>query len=686
MSPIRSLPLILGLAGCVGAGKGSVLDTAAGTVGGTDSGAVGAGDDGVGGSTNSDVDGDGWLNPDDCAPEDARVHPGADEVCNGLDDDCDGLIDDGDDAVSGTFPFYFDRDGDGFGDPESPIDACAPPLGTVDNGADCDDTDGSANPAGTETCGPGDEDCDGLVNEADDSLVGTTTFYLDRDGDGFGDPDAPVQACAAPSGAVGGADDCDDADATVHPGAAEVCEDGAINDCDATASEATADCPGFGGTIRPGAADAHFTGTYYEMHGGRVILDAGDVNGDLVPDIAVGASWATTDPRLQHQGAVYLFTGGPRGEVPLPTADVVLVGARAYGYAGAAVAGGADVDADGYDDLLVGLPGEGGGGSGAGAIALVRGPATGLTDLDGATLLLDGAATGDNLGTGVAFAGDHDGDRLPDALLAARRADTGAADGGAIWLVSGADTGTADVDRRALARLDGTDGVGWAGEALTSGDFDGDGQADVAVGGPGAAAAGKAWVVYGPLAGTLDLADADAIVTGTADSMAGRALCAADLDGDGHSELGVGAPRASAGGSEAGGVFVFAGPVAGDLGLLDAPVQVRGTAGDRLGGACDLRGDFDGDGAAELFVGSGTSIQRLGVVDVYTGADTAWLFSGPLTGVLGPADAVHTLPGGDDFGHALSFLGDQNGDGRSELLVGEPDSYAGGYLWLSRGF
>jgi len=65
------------------------------------------------------------------------------------------------------------------------------------------------------------------------------TFYADHDGDGFGDPSAPVPACAQPAGTVQNHDDCDDADASRHPGATDVC-DGIDNDCSALTLEA---CP-----------------------------------------------------------------------------------------------------------------------------------------------------------------------------------------------------------------------------------------------------------------------------------------------------------------------------------------------------------------------------------------------------------------------------------------------------------
>ena len=83
----------------------------------------------------------------------------------------------------------------------------------------------------TEVCDGVDNDCDGLVDEEV-----TTSFYRDADGDGYGDPNVSQQACSAPAGYVSNNSDCNDANAAVHPGAAEICN-GVDDDCDGLADE-----------------------------------------------------------------------------------------------------------------------------------------------------------------------------------------------------------------------------------------------------------------------------------------------------------------------------------------------------------------------------------------------------------------------------------------------------------------
>lgn len=119
---------------------------------------------------------------------------------------------------------YTDGDGDGYGDLET---GCEDPDG-VAAGGDCDDSNAAVHPDAEEVCNGADDNCD---ETADEGLSGTT-FYVDADGDGHGDPAQSEQLCVDPgTGYSDVGDDCLDTDPAVFPGAPELC-DGFDNDCD----------------------------------------------------------------------------------------------------------------------------------------------------------------------------------------------------------------------------------------------------------------------------------------------------------------------------------------------------------------------------------------------------------------------------------------------------------------------
>jgi hypothetical protein len=200
--------------------------------------------DGFGDAGSTDIDCDqpsGFVADDtDCDDTVATTYPGADETCNGVDDDCDGTIDEPDAIDASTW--YADTDGDGYGDAASTTPACSEPSGYVADSTDCDDTVATTFPGADEYCNGADDDCDGTVDE--DDAVDAATWYLDGDGDGYGDASWPDAACDAPADHVGDSTDCDDADATVYPGAPEVAYDGIDQDCNGS-DLCDADADGF---------------------------------------------------------------------------------------------------------------------------------------------------------------------------------------------------------------------------------------------------------------------------------------------------------------------------------------------------------------------------------------------------------------------------------------------------------
>ncbi len=166
----------------------------------------------------------------DCDDALSSVHPGAVESCNGRDDDCNGMTDE--QGATGCTLWYRDADGDGYGTPGDQKCLCAasaPYTSLV--GSDCDDANAAVKPGADESCNGADDDCDGSTDG--EGADGCTWYYRDNDGDEYGGL-AKRCLCArvAPFTATE-TGDCNDEDAGVFPGGAEVC-DGKDNDCDGT--------------------------------------------------------------------------------------------------------------------------------------------------------------------------------------------------------------------------------------------------------------------------------------------------------------------------------------------------------------------------------------------------------------------------------------------------------------------
>jgi hypothetical protein len=166
----------------------------------------------------------------DCDDLDAAVHPEAEEICDERDNDCDELVDEDLDDLE----LFADDDGDSYGDDGDALLSCDPVDGYVQQGGDCDDGEASVHPGAQELCNDRDDDCDG---SADADHPDATDWYADLDGDGYGDPADATSACAQPGGRLADDQDCDDSDATIHPGADEVCDDGIDQNCDGLADD-----------------------------------------------------------------------------------------------------------------------------------------------------------------------------------------------------------------------------------------------------------------------------------------------------------------------------------------------------------------------------------------------------------------------------------------------------------------
>ncbi|MEN0067313.1 MAG: integrin alpha [Myxococcota bacterium] len=217
----------------------------------------------------------------------------------------------------------------------------------------------------------------------------------------------------------------------------------------------------------------------------QAVSSAGDVNGDGIDDLLVGAN--RNDEGGGDAGAAYVIFGSPTrrtGSLDLADADVKLVGQSTFDRAGSSVAGVGDVDADGFDDILVGAPSTDFGNGGTGTAYLIYGSAalTGAINLFASDTKLVGEAAGDDAGRILAGAGDVNGDGFADILIHARGNDEGGSEASAAYLIHGpVATGTLDL-ADADVKIIGDETIFGGGILAGGGDFDGDGLDDFMAG------------------------------------------------------------------------------------------------------------------------------------------------------------------------------------------------------------
>lgn len=583
----------------------------------------------------ADADRDGHTGANDCDDADPAVYRGAPEYCNGLDDDCDGELDD--DAVDAP-TWYADHDEDGYGG-GTPRANCDAPSGYMADGTDCNDLSAVTYPGAPEVCDDADTDCDGIIDDGAPPLLG----YPDADGDRHGDVAAtPVAACPLPDGYLLEADDCDDTDGDVYPGAYDACEDTVDANCDGSLDVCEVLLQGV--PEYAGAAEAEFVG--------NLLAGAGDVNGDGYADLLIG-SWLN-DAGGANAGAAYLVLGSAEPTSTRLAVTIAYTGAI-VDYAGL-VSGAGDVNADGYADILVGAR--------SGAAYLILGSDTPRSTALSETIRYAGEHE-DHCSGPVAGLGDVDGDGFDDFAMA------GYDDGtGATYLVLGTESPVGG-DLSAAIQYTGEKDFGWGGWPFRAGDVDGDGHADLLVDEPHAA-----YLVLGSEAPTsADLSTT--IIYTDADDYVSAGAGAGDVNADGYADLLLlrGGPGYTSS------VFLVPGravPTGDDL--ATALEFVPDTDGASVGAGLDGAGDVDGDSYDDFVV---TDRDNDAVYLIYGSAS-------PASSML-PVGRFYTGPDDSWTGYAAAGVGDVDGNSLDDILVGAPsadstfEDAGTAYLVLSHG-
>lgn len=543
----------------------------------------------------------------------------ASDPVDGVDQNCDG--------VDGT-----DADGDGV-------------AGVASGGSDCDDAEPEVYPGSVEWCDGVDNDCDGVVDEEDTIYTGGET-YMDADGDGY--HDLEPSGCVGQDASTFEGEDCDDTRQDVYPGAAEVCGDGALNDCNGTLGEVWEDCTDFTTTLAE--AENIIVGAENDYNFGFSVaaVSEEDTSGLLV-------------------GAVESIRGATGG--------------------GAAMA---------FLEQSPGLSCD------SEARATEEGAAVAFTDQSPYTLL--GPLTPDDawwilqdddspssLGTSAAYVSGFFGGEANHAAIGADRRSS-------VFIVKHAACGaTLDVesgDSLELYRASSGSPMLFGFALSPAGDVDQDGRGDILVGAPGeedGGAAGEAWIVLGGdelfYESALDVSVFASRVGPSDDSSGNFGTSVAglrDVDGDGLEEVGAAARSCS---RDVDTAYILAGADLTDE-VMGTALAAEDAAGkitcawedeDESGAHAIARaGDVDEDGYADILLGG-----RSGAVYLFAGTPRlrAWDME-EAQATLTRGGCSTCLPDEEDYAYkyaksSLAGDADLNGDGHVDLAIGDP-AYDGG--------
>jgi hypothetical protein len=305
----------------------------------------------------------------------------------------------------------------------------------------------------------------------------------------------------------------------------------------------------FGGTSMDNTADVIMTGEATGDCFGGSVATAGDVNGDGYSDVIVGALW--NDAGGTWAGRAYIYFGG----TPMNNnTDVTMTGEAANDWFGTSVSTAGDVNRDGYSDVIVGAYGNDAGGYQAGRAYIYFG-GTSMDDI--ADVTMTGEAAYDFFSISVSTAGDVNGDKYSDVIVGAYLNDAGGTWAGRAYIYFG---GTS-MDDIADVTMTGGAAYDWFGSSVsTAGDVNKDGYSDVIVGSycnyPGEIDAGRSYIYFG---GTSTNNNTDVIIIGEAagDAFGGAVSTAGDVNGDGYSNVIVGASGNDAGGDDAGRAYIY---------------------------------------------------------------------------------------------------------------------------------
>ena len=380
---------------------------------------------------------------------------------------------------------------------------------------------------------------------------------------------------------------------------------------------------------------------------GESVGVAGDVNGDGYSDVMVGAE--NYSGALIGGAAIYL--GGTESMDSAPA--VQLTYAQAGAHAGWSVAHAGDINGDGFSDAIIGARDASSGQAGEGLAYIHMGSTTGISAVP--TLTLQNNVAGARFGASVSTAGDVDGDGYADVVVGAP--DAGGT--GRVYVYMGSPSG---LDPTPALTLNGTAGSEFGASVMTAGDVNSDGYADLIIGAPGI---DGCQVHLGSISGLIATPQLNFTAPQPGSRFGHAVSTAGDVNGDGYSDVIIGAPLFSNGQVDEGAAFVYHGSDTSLADVADRQLELN-VAGSNMGMSVSGVGDVNGDGYDEVALGGDlhTAGQlNEGRVTIYRGAPTG------ITTVL---NNFYSNVVGARLGYSVAEAGDVNGDGYADVVAGAP--------------
>ncbi|MCF0049858.1 FG-GAP-like repeat-containing protein [Dyadobacter sp. LJ53] len=410
----------------------------------------------------------------------------------------------------------------------------------------------------------------------------------------------------------------------------------------------------------PGNANAKLEGEQNDSFLGCSVQSAGDVNGDGYSDVVVGAMGY--DDGDADKGAVYVFNGSSEG---LSSGTFQkLVGSQAGGFFGSSVSTAGDINGDGYSDVIIGSIGFSNGQAAEGAAFLYAGSAAGLSASPFQTL--ENNMVAGRMGTSVATAGDVNDDGYSDVIVGIPGYQNGQAGEGAAIIYKGSPLG---LDLANAITVESNQINAQLGQSVAgAGDVNGDGYSDIIAGAPlydnGQVNEGAAFVHLGTALG-LKMVPVATIEGNQDNARMGAAVSSTgDSNGDGLSDIAVGAALYDNGENDEGAVFIYNGVLNSGVTANHVHMLQGDQADARCGSALSSAGDVNGDGFADLIIG----VPNYDIGELNEG--TAFVCLGSPTGLDNGTHGFQSDQADAQMGSSVASAGDVNGDGYSDIIIG----------------